>query len=130
VRPAELVLGPQRSKDSAPEEHASVDRRIFRPIVRAFGPNELADVFLLQMPQIDVTEAGDDTLSELSVALCRGDGDGVLRSSSVIADRSVKRQGLAGPMPGQESILGARRSIFHLIETLREALRFSAPHRH
>jgi hypothetical protein len=78
------------------------------------------------MSQVDVAEAGDDTLSELSVPLCRGGGDRMLRSSSVITDRSVKRQGLAGPMPGQESIPVANLNLFHLIETLRELLRFSA----
>jgi len=64
--------------------------------------------------------------SELSIPLGRGGGDRMLRGSSVIADRSVEREGPAGPMPGQESIVGARRSIFHLIEALRELLRFSA----
>ena len=52
---------------------------------------------LLQMSQINVAEAGDDTLSELSVPLRRGDRDRVLRSSSVIANRAVEGQRLARP---------------------------------
>ncbi len=126
VRPAGLVLGSQRRKDGASQEHACVDGRIFRSILCAFGSNQPADVFLLQMPEIDVTEVGDDTLSELSVPLRCGHGDRVLRSSSVVPNCSVKGKWLSGTMPRQESVLGARCDLFHLSELLCELLRFSA----
>ncbi|MBJ19560.1 MAG: hypothetical protein CL933_09050 [Deltaproteobacteria bacterium] len=44
----------------------------------------------------------------------------------MVADCSVEREGLAGPMPRQESMVGVRLNFFDLIETLRELPRFSA----
>ena len=79
-----FVHCPLCGQDSASQEDARVEGRIFGPTIYAFGPNQHADVVFLKMPQVDVAEAGNNALSELSVPLCRGDGDGVLRSSSVI----------------------------------------------
>jgi hypothetical protein len=84
--------------------------------------DEPSDVLLLQPPEIHSAEAFDPSLGELSIPCRRGDSDGVFRSPRKVPYRSIERQWLARPMPGQEAFLAVLRHLLHVIELVGKPL--------
>ncbi len=122
MRPASFVSGPQRREDGPSQENAGVDGRVLPSTIRVLGTDESSNVFLLQTPEIHPTKAFDQSFGELPIACGRGDGDGLLRSPGMVPYRTIERQWLARPMPGQEPVLAVLRHLLHAIELLDKSL--------